>query len=312
MTAAGGAPRPSDRLLAWLSARGQASRPALDRACRALADRFDPSGGPARSPTFRYIEPLRRFGHVEAVSGGFAVVPPTICWMRRPNQGVFVGARDELLKDQLHRRLGPGFIVSRPNGAWPATWSVAGNCEAVASAIAELEVDVDVIHESGMRLLTSLPTLEDAIAKWPDVGSPSGLSTWEVAVDLARGLWRPAGGAWVDDALIRPTGGGRRVWRILRGGVSRLLDSPEKRAVAWWAEMARLVRPRIGLCRTSDRLVLPASLLPPPVMVERPLIWASGLPPELAPNRKRNYEVINSERAGEVARVLGLSLEDAK
>jgi len=170
---------------------------------------------------------------------------------------------------------------------------------------------ITVVDEPGVRLLASLPTLEDAINAWPDSGRPSALSRWEVAEGRGRGGWVPADEVWVEDGLIRMTGRGRRAWFVLRGGVGRLLDTPERRAVAWWAERARLSSPRLVYQRGSGRLVLPESLLPPPVLVERPLIWASGMPPGRDSRKRRTYETIDPGRAAEVARILGLQREDA-
>src|SRR3954471_11721715 len=106
MNASDVGPRPADRLLAWLSARGRASRPTVERACRSISGRFDPQRRGDRSPTYRYVEPLRRIGHIEEASGGLAVVPPTLCWTCRADWGVFVGARDGSLLDELRRRFG--------------------------------------------------------------------------------------------------------------------------------------------------------------------------------------------------------------
>jgi hypothetical protein len=168
-----------------------------------------------------------------------------------------------------------------------------------------------MVHEAGMRLLAALPSLEDAIALWTDAGRPSALIRWEVATDPGRGRWSPIDGVGVVNGLIRPTSTGRRVWRIVRDGVGRLLDTPEKRSVAWWAELARLSRPHLFLDRGTLRLSLPASPMPLPLMVERPLIWASGSPPSSDSSKRLTYEAIDPGRAGEVARILGLSLENA-
>ncbi len=210
---------------------------------------------------------------------------------------------------ELSHRLGPGFVASPSDSPWPAAWSVVGHPEAVEAAMEGL--GIVTVHEPGMRLLASLPTLEDAIAAWPDAGPPSALIRWEIAEIHGYGQWSPTEGMGVVDGLIRPSGNGRRIWMIVRDGVGRLLDSPEKRAVAWWAELARLVRPHLVLDRGAGRLLVPSSRLPPPLMVERPLIWASGSPPSCDPSRRTSYEAIDPGRAGEVARILGLSLEDA-
>lgn len=300
--------RPSDLLLAWLSARGKVSRPTLDRACRVIAEKFDERVADDRSPTHRFVASLWRIGHVEEIAGGLAVVPPTLCWTSRPDRGVFIGARDESLRDELHRRLGPSFLTLHPDAPWPATWGVAGDREAASAAVAEL--GIAVVDEPGMRLLASLPTLEEAIAAWPDASRPSALS-WEVVTDPGRRQWRPVSGVFVVDGLVRRTDRRPRTWMIARGGAWRLIDSPERRAVAWWSELARLGRPRIVFDRGTGRLTLPASLLPPPMMVERPLIWASGEPPQGDSKRGWTYEAIDPERAGEVARILDLELEDA-
>ena len=308
MTSSVSDPRPSDRLLVWLSARGRASDPTVERACRAIADRFDPIRRIDRSPTHQYLNPLRRLGHIEAVRGGFSVVPTTLCWSCRLEKGVFLGGRDEFMLAELSRRLGPGFVASPSDSPWPATWCAVGRPEAVEAAMEGL--GIVIVREPGMRLLASLPTLEDAIAAWADAGPPSALIRWEIA-DHVRGQWSPTEGLGVVNGLIRPSGNGRRIWMIVREGVGRLLDSPEKRAVAWWAELARLVRPHPVLDRKAGRLLLPASRLPPPLMVERPLIWASGSPPSCDSSRGLRYEAIDPGRAGEVARILGLSLEDS-
>jgi hypothetical protein len=301
--------RPTDWLLRWLSARGRASRPTVDRACRAIAESFDPRVRDDRPPTSRYVEPLRRLGHIEEVKGGLAVVPTTFCWTRRGDRGLFVGARDGLLLDELRTRFGPWFDTSHPEHPWPATWCLAGEPQAVAETLAEL--GIAEVHEPGMRLLSSLPTLEDAIAAWPDAGGFSGFSRWEVAANPGRGHWALSDEVWLENGLVRPSGRGRRAWMILRDGVGRLLDSAERRAVAWWAELARLGRPRLVYDHRTGFLRLPGSLLPPPAMVERPLIWASGEPPRRHSSKGRTYKAIEPERAAEVARVLGLRREDA-
>ena len=84
--------RPSDLLLTWLSAKGNVSRPTLDRACRVIAEKFDLRVEDARSPTPGIVAPLRRTGHVEDTASGLAVVPPTLCWTTRTERGVFIGA----------------------------------------------------------------------------------------------------------------------------------------------------------------------------------------------------------------------------
>lgn len=301
--------RPRDLLLAWLSARGRASRPTVERACRAIAERLDPPEGGGRVSVDRFIAPLRRIGHVEEVAGGFAVVPPTLCWRRQVDHGVFVGARDGLMGDALRLRLGATFLASDSAPHWPATWGVVGDRGAASAAVAEL--GIALVDEPGMRLLASLPTLEDAIAAWPDAGRPSALAVWEAVADPGRGRRSPASGTAPVDGLVRCLDRRPRTWMIERGGAWRRLDSPEKRAVAWWAELARLGRPRIVYHRGTGRLVLPASLLPPPTLVERSLIWASTGPPGRDSKGRWIYEAIETERAGEVARVLGLQCEDA-
>ena len=305
MTASGVESRPSDWLLTWLSARGRASRSTVDRASSAIAERFDPRFRGDRSSTHRYVESLRRIGHVEEIPGGLAVVPTTLCWTRRGGRGIVVGARDGFLLDELRLLLGPSFVASHPDSSWPATWGVAGDRDAVAASMAGLEIPV--VDEPGMRLLASLPTLEEAIAAWPGSGQPSAISSWEVAVD---GRWSTAAEKFVVDGLIRRTGRGPRAWMIERAGAWRRLRSPEERAVAWWAELARLGRHRLVYHRGTGRLVLPASPLPPPIIVERPLIWASAGPPGRDSRKRWIYEAIEPERAAGVARILGLPREN--
>ena len=302
------ADRPSDLLLAWLSARGKVSQNILDRGCRVIAENFNSWVVGDRLPTHRLVAPLRRIGHAEQIGGGLVVVPPTLCWTSRPDRGVFVGARDESLRDDLKRLLGLSFVTSHSDASWPSTWGFTGDRETATTAVAEL--GIAMVDEPGMRLLASLPTLEEAIAAWPDEVHPSALS-WEVATNPSHSHWSRMDGVFVKDGLIRRTDGRPRTWMIARAGSWRLIDSPERRAVAWWAELARLDRPRIVFNRGTGRLTLPARLLPPPVMVERPLIWASGEPPRGDSKRGWTYEAVDPERAGEVARILGLELEYA-
>jgi hypothetical protein len=301
---------PADQLLAWLSARGRASRPTVERACRAIAERFDlPPLGADRSPSHRLVEPLRRIGHVEAVPGGLVVVPTTLCWASQPGRGILIGARDRFLLDGLHQHLGSRFIESQLGARWPSTWGVDGDRDMISAKVATL--GIVPVHEPGIRLLCSLPTLEEAIASWPDDGPPPAASAWEVLTDPGRGRWNPADGVWVEDGLVRRRRRRRGTWVIVRGGVGRLLVSPEMRAVAWWAELARQGRRRLSYRDGAGLLVLPPSLLPPPTMVERPLIWASGEPPRCDTSMRRTYRAIEPERAGEIARILGLGREDA-
>lgn len=266
---------PSDVVLAWISARGRASTGAVDRACRVIAERFDSTDFGERSTRHGYVQALRRIGHVEDVADGLAVVPATLCWTARLGHGMFIGARDEDLRKELPTRLGSRFVESHPDYPWPETWGVHGERASIESALAGLEIDV--VDEPGMRLLASLPTLEDAIAKWSDSDRPTG--RWEYLAAPAWGTWKPSDDVWVEDGLIRTLERRRRAWVILRGGVARRLDTPERRAVAWWSELARLGSPEVIRYEKSG-LQLPRCSLPPPSMVERPLIWASGGPPE--------------------------------
>ena len=87
-------------------------------------------------------------------------------------------------------------------------------------------------------------------------------------------------------------------------------DTPEERAVAWWAELARVGRHRLAYHHRTARLVLPASRFPPPLMVERPLIWASAGPPGRESMKSWTYQAIEPERAAAVARILGMPRED--
>ena len=313
MTALGVTPKPGDLLLAWLSAKGRASRPTVERACRAIADRTNTCFGDGRSPIHRPVAPLTRIGHVEAVRGGYVVTPPTLCWTARTCVGMFIGARDQILFQELSHRLGPGFVAEDSAGPWPSTWRAIGDRGEIAGAIAGLAIEI--VDEPGMRLLASLPTLEEAVASRSDAGPPSAEGRWEALVNLdgpARGGWEPTDPSLVKAGLVRRrVDRGPRTWMIRRGGAWRRLDSPEDRAVAGWAEFARLARPRLRYERGAARLSLPSwFLLPPPLMVERPLIWASGSPPAGVSRGLRTYDAIEPGRAEAVSRILGLALED--
>jgi hypothetical protein len=301
--------RPSDLLLSWLSARGKVSKPTLDHACLTIAERFNERDPKGRSPTPWSVAPLRRIGHVEEVAGGLGVVPPTLCWTARPGWAILIGARDDFLREKLLRRLGQSFLISQPHAPWPATWGVTGDRETTSAPAAEL--GISVVDEPGMRLLASLPTLKEAIVAWPETDRPSMSFEWEIADDPVGGRWHRKDATFVTDGLIRCADRRPRRWKIERLGKSRPADSPERRAVAWWAELARQARPRIAYDQRTGQLVLPASYLPPPVMVERPLIWASGEPPRGDRIQGWTYTAIEPERAMEIARVLGLGLERA-
>ena len=311
MTTSSVAPKPGDLLLAWLSAKGRVSRPTVERACRAIARRFHPEFGDVRSSIHRLISPLTRIGHVEAVRGGYVVTPPTLCWTARSGAGMFIGARDQTLFRELVRRLGPRFVEEDPDGPWPSNWRATGDRAAIAEALAGLEIEI--VEESGMRLLASLPTLEEAIVALNDAAPPSSEVRWEILEHQkgpSRWRWGLTDTLLVDDGLVRRrVDRGPKTWTIRRLGAWRRIDSSEKRAVAGWAELARQARPPLRYERGAARLSLPSCFLPPPLMVERPLIWASGTPPSGTSRRGLIHDAIEPERAEQVARILGLSLE---
>ena len=59
---------------------------------------------------------------------------------------------------------------------------------------------------------------------------------------------------------------------------------------------------RIVYDASDAHLELPASLIPPPILVDRALAWAGGGLPKFDPmSRKRVYTSINRSRAGSVA-----------
>jgi hypothetical protein len=237
--------------------------------------------------------------------GGLAVVPTTVCWSRRACRGMFVGARDEFLLGKLRRD--PSFVASHAGPLWPATWNMAGERAQIEKLMAVLEVPV--VDEPGMRLLAALPTLEAALHAFPDSDEPSSNFSWELAVD---GQWcADAENLFVVDGLVRRTDRRPRGWAIGRAGAWRRLDTPEQRAVAWWAELARSGRHRLVYDQGTGRLALPASRLPPPTLVERPLIWASAGPPGRDSKKRWTYEAIEPDRAAQVARIFGLTMEDA-
>ena len=296
-------PGPVDQLLAWLSARGQVSRTSVDRACRVIADRSGWMLPGDRSPTHRCISTLVRLAHVEAVSGGFSVVPSSLLWSSQAEQGVLLGMRDEKLRTSLERYL----AISARGALWPSTWTIAGDRATAAAFMAER--GIVLIDDPGLRLLAALPTLEEAIIAWPPAASPLGSVPSEVVADARLGHWVPLADLSVEVGLVRAVGVRGRGWTILRGGSPRHLDTSERRAVGWWAELARVGRPPIGYHRPSGRLRLPASYLPPPVLIERPLIWASGQPPERQ-DRRWIYQAIDHDRAIEVGRILGLPVNE--
>ena len=296
---------PADLLLQWLSAKGKASRPTIMKATVAIDARFHPGGKP--SSFHHHLNPLRRIGHIEEIWGGYATVQSTLCWTNQPNKGLFLGARDGPLMEDLTKILGTRYEPKIHHEPWPTTWSANGDRVEISAALAGrglIEVD-----EPGIRLLSSLPTLEEALSAWHDCGTTVN-DSWEVAVDLKRGRWSRLRGVWTEDGIVRSPKLPRRVWMIARRGTIRPLDTTEKRAVAWWAEHARLGRPRLVYHRATRRLRLPESFLPPPLMIERPLIWASGEAPVRSAANELVYESIEPERVAQVSRILGIQQED--
>lgn len=297
----------ADTLLTWLSARGRASRATVWRACDLIQDRAGPGRSPDPGSMYRLVAALKRAGHVEERLGAVAVVPTTLCWTARPGRGIIIGARDASLRSALGDRLGPAFAVEPGGDGWPATWSLTGEREDVGAKLAGL--DLGVTAEPGIALLDALPGLEEAIGRRPDAGRLARDGRGEVLADPLRLRWGPIAAGGVADGLIRTPQGNRRAWGLVRGGIVRPLDSPEWRAIGLWAELARRGLARLGHDEGSGRLRLGPGPLPPPLLVERPLIWAVGRPPGRDAGRCWVYEGIGGRRAEAVARVLGLGAE---
>ena len=168
-------------------------------------------------------------------------------------------------------------------------WTIDGLRPEVASKLQTLGFKLEIVDEPGDRLLVALPSLEEAIeaireGQYPhanvelqrlsDPSSTSPLGTW---TNLARG-------ENMSDGVLRWKVPGRSPWIIVRSEIARELRTYEERAIAWWAELARKERTRLIYHVDGARLALPASRLPPPVLVERALIWADGHLPDFDPS----------------------------
>ena len=165
-------PGPVEILLHWLSAHGPVGRVTLERACSAIAQRFEPERLEQRDRgSFwrrRYAGPLVRMGHVEETSKeGFAAAPSTLLWRADEGgdfgRGTFYGARDERLLRDLEDCFGPIFRREDANDRRAETWVVEGNRVEVGTMLNALRPKLDILDEPGERLLGALPSLEQAI-----------------------------------------------------------------------------------------------------------------------------------------------------
>lgn len=304
-----------DLLLSWLSARGRVSTTEAREACLALGARSERADG--------WLRDLRRAGHIELEERrGWRVVSSTLVWRGRgEGVGELFGARD----DELARALQEGGLdlerLPAPGAA--EVWRVRGATPTARATCRAL--CVSWCREPSRALLAALPPARAALdaVEPTDHPEPTRGREWRRFVATGHrkrtGDWtrprtvrRPNPGLWRSDApqpmqylWVQPSGD------AAGGFEARKLRDREHRWLARWVVLAE--GGSVALLLGCDGLSVP-DWPRLPVLVERALRVASRQAPELVgePGQGvRRFPGIDRARALEVARILGLRLEEA-
>jgi hypothetical protein len=288
-------PNQHDLLLVWLSTLGRVSEGRVRQAEQQVGpDRY----GHGRVLETR-LDELCRAGHVEHKSGCWRVVATTLVWRR--GCGELYGARDPALAEEF---VSAELELTRIEGELGAeVWRVTGDRLAAEAVCERLAIRFE--DDRSERLLAALPAARDALCAIGPLVRRSPLTgrSWQrfhdtgrwgpekPRGDLEQGLWRsrsprPFVYLWLDE-----------------NGTTRRLDRAEHLLLARWVVVAAEVRLSAGAISMSvpqyPRL---------PVLLDRALRIAGG--GEVRRHgREYWYPGIDAGRAAQVARILGISLQ---
>lgn len=298
---------PADLLLSWLTDRERVSAAVLQRGCDHLCRRF------AGSDVIRELSRQRiwkrslvyhllRLGHVErGADGSVSVCPPTLIMMSN-GEAHWYGARTPGLQEEF-RKCGLKINKERQTRI-PALFRVVGTPGAIEEAASQCECRLQ--WERGMEVLRSLIPLSqllDGCRTSSDVCSQE----WECYVPDAKRApqWKKAREFEAGNLYQQPHSHPRRFCWITRDRDKVRIEPGIQLEAAQW--QAVLCHARLFYDPTRQELsILAAPRLP--ILVERPLLLASGLDTRREKGRGRVYCSITLQRATEVARIVGINL----
>lgn len=282
-----------DRMLLWLSAKGQGSWPQFRSAvetCSLESDLEDGSAADGGSDLPVYQEArltLQRLGHAEfhagAVENAWRIVPPTVA-VHGPSSdaGVLCGARLPVLLDPLITDARLTVVRTQITGM-PERIVVRGTCHEQLIARV-LELGFFVQRDAPVSLLSVLPTVRDH-SRW-DVSVMPETPGWVVH----RFALRPEP-HWVEvaqlDALRASSGLFRfvmkhqRFYYLQRRGQTFSVPVQEGK----YGVMQRR-RGTLKYDRAQKTLSVPAAMRPP-LLVERALVLCSGALPQFDTTTRR-------------------------
>lgn len=300
-----------DLLLQWVScfselrvARIQA---AAGRLCAppVTLDRDDPRRAKYLGIARRLTRNLLRVGHVEELTKErYRTVPPTVVSCPG-NRYLLIGARSNSLLSDLAK---VNSVTVSPATAqeWaPSAFYLTGNEESVAAVCEKL--NITLIPERWGAVLSSLPALSEVLVGAPADGIPDRIERWNPKAPAGRSRWARATIASDAPGLFRTI---RKPYqwylRLAPGEETLRLDTPERRSAAAW----RMLQGRARVIYDTSRQVLsiPAVGFSLPLLVDRGLIMSSGRLP-VRQHQHWDYFEVDSKRAYDVARILGMKLE---
>lgn len=282
----------------WLSERQRATRQQLRRAWKGLS--LASLDGQKMSHS---LNRLCRAGHIELDSAGNATVCPPLIILANQSRAFASGARSLRLRRQLLEKLPESTFICLPGEC--EVWSLSGNPELIRATAEELKLTL--IVDRGLELLRTLPDYHSLLDRI-EVSGELSATVWQQA------FWNHRAGLllWKDASLNKNRGVYRakfgHQWKYVmrqdNGSLKELTTSAERAAGIWIC----LRDQNSSVCYGSENQkieIIPG--LVPPVLLDRGLRMASGMPPERK-HGELHYSGIDLNRAHECARLLCTSL----
>jgi hypothetical protein len=278
-----------DRLLLWLSARGQGSwstfRAGVEEFCNDQTDAMpiesDDEGDRSADadsdlPIYQRARfALQRLGHVEfytlGAENGWRVVPPTVAFPEDEGEmGFLCGARSPALIDNLHK-FGDVDVLSSELEDMPQRIQLKGASQAVVVAHAST-LGVQVQKAAPLTLLSVLPRVRDE-KTWHRSPMPETPGWLVRRFSVSRRKWVEASSRDAANAhagLFRFVLKHQRFYYLRwRGGCYRVPVQVGKYAV-----IGR--RLRVLEYNPEKRTLSTAPVFRPPLLIERALVLCSG------------------------------------
>lgn len=305
-----------DDLLTWISSRGKAGNGSVRKTCDwlsaqyGLADRFEGRLDPAdagRKVRWQLLESLNRLGHIEARTGGWEVVPPTLLIRRAKTglrTGLFYGARNPAWKDFLAGFAGLEFR-SRSQLRGPEIWEVRecseGQLERMAGG---LEIALEPLRS--LDFLRSVPSFREVLRVGSETKPSPELETFSV---FKKGRGWSNGWSRAKDrraGLFRNRLQNYAAWYFIESDEVYSVPPGERRFIARWC-VAALQQP-LTMRFADRRLWLPSFGIPLPVLLDRALCANVGHGPQYQ-DFGWQYSGLSTAHAQELSRILDIKLE---